>query len=73
MLATVRVLVYAAEQIYGAGKGSVKLEYVCDELEARGLKVDLSAIEAAVREMNFAENWEMAELVEPEEQDGSDE
>lgn len=46
--ATIRVLVYAAEQIYGAGNGKEKLDYVCTELEARGFKVDLSAIEAAV-------------------------
>ena len=58
LLATVKVLVYAAEQLFGAGKGSVKLEYVEDELERRGLKVDAAAIEAAVREMNMVESWE---------------
>jgi len=46
--AVVRVLVYAAEQIYGAGKGREKLEYVCRELRERGFEVDLSEIEAAV-------------------------
>ena len=46
--ALVRVLVYAAEQIYGAGNGPEKLEYVCRELRERGYEVDLSEIEAAV-------------------------
>ena len=58
LLATTRVLVYAAEQLYGAGKGDAKLAYVQDELESRGLKVDAAAIEAMVREMNLMENWE---------------
>ena len=52
------MLVYAAEQIYGAGKGSAKLQYVREELENRGLAIDLPAIEAAVREMNLIESWE---------------
>ncbi len=58
LLATTRVLVYAAEQLYGAGKGDAKLAYVQDELESRGLKVDAAAIEAMVREMNLLESWE---------------
>lgn len=57
-MSTVKILVYAAEQLYGAGKGDVKLQYVEDELESRGLKVDIAAIEAAVREMNLLESWE---------------
>ena len=44
----IRVLVFAAEQIYGAGNGKEKLEYVCAELRERGYEVDLSEIEAAV-------------------------
>ena len=58
LAATVRTLVYAAEQLYGAGKGDAKLAYVQDELESRGLKVDAAAIEAMVREMNLLESWE---------------
>lgn len=58
LLSTARILVYAAEQLYGAGKGDVKLQYVEDEMESRGLKVDIAAIEAAVREMNLLESWE---------------
>lgn len=64
LLATARVLVYAAEQIYGAGKGDAKMQYVQDELENRGLTIDLPVIEAAVREMNLIESWENA--IEPE-------
>lgn len=57
LLATIRVLVYASEQLYGSGNGCVKLEFVKDELEDRGMTVDLPAIEAAVREMNLEESW----------------
>lgn len=46
--ALIRVLVYAAEQIYGAGNGPEKLQYVCEQLRARGYEVDLAEIEAAV-------------------------
>lgn len=52
------MLVYAAEQLYGSGKGTAKLQYVQDGLESRGLSVDIPAIEAAVREMNLIESWE---------------
>lgn len=58
ILATVRVFVYAAEQVFGAGQGAAKLEYVQEELERRGIKVDIAMIEAAVREMNLLQNWE---------------
>ena len=58
MLSTIRILVYAAEQIYGAGKGNSKYQYVQNELEERGLRVDAAAIEATVREMNLLKNWE---------------
>lgn len=57
-MSTIRILVYAAEQIYGAGKGSSKYQYVQNELEERGLRVDAAAIEAAVREMNLISSWE---------------
>lgn len=49
--ATVDILVSAAEQLYGAGHGPEKLQYVKDELELRGFTVDTAAIEAAVREL----------------------
>ena len=50
LLATTRVLVYAAEQLYGAGKGAEKLDYVVKELESRGFTADRAAIEATVAE-----------------------
>lgn len=59
-------------ELYGAGKGSVKLSYVEGELERRGLKADVSAIEAAVREMNLLQNWELA-LKPEDEENGGDE
>lgn len=62
---------YAAEQLYGAGNGSAKLKYVETELEARGLKVDAAAIEAAVREMNLIKSWEA--VIELEDTDGDEE
>lgn len=49
--ATVSILVNAAEQLYGAGKGPEKLDYVKTELEKRGFTVDTAAIESAVRDM----------------------
>lgn len=48
--ATVRTLVYAAEQLYGAGQGTKKLDYVIAELEQRGFTADRAEIEAAVAE-----------------------
>lgn len=50
LTATVKTLVYAAEQLYGAGKGAEKLDYVISELEKRGFTADRAAIEAAVAE-----------------------
>lgn len=48
-----RTLVFAAEQIYGEGRGADKFDYVVMELQNRGFTADPVAIEAAVRE-NFA-------------------
>ena len=50
----VNTLVFAAEQMYGAGKGAEKLDYVVTELNKRGFTADRAAIEAAVREQI---NW----------------
>ena len=49
--ATVRTLVYAAEQMYGAGNGAAKLDYVVTQLEERGFEVDRDEIEATILEM----------------------
>lgn len=48
--ATVKTLVYAAEQIYGAGNGVEKLDYVIQQLNGKGFTVDRTEIEAAVKE-----------------------
>lgn len=53
LMATVRTLVYAAEQLYGAGKGEEKLQYVKQKLEEKGFDVDIDAIEAAVKEITI--------------------
>ena len=53
LMATVRTLVYAAEQLYGAGKGDEKLQYVKQKLEEKGFDVDIDAIEAAVKEITI--------------------
>lgn len=49
--ATTRTLVYAAEQIFGSGTGTKKLQYVQEELEKRGFSVDVAVVEAAVKAM----------------------
>lgn len=49
--AMVRILVYAAEQIYGAGNGYEKMKYVKDQLAERGYKFDEAVIEAEVKKM----------------------
>ena len=53
LMATVRTLVYAAEQLYGAGKGEEKLAYVKQKLQEKGFDVDVDAIEAAVKEITI--------------------
>lgn len=52
--AAVSVAVYAAEQIYGAGKGKEKLMYVKGKLAKKGYHVDIDEIEAAVRDLTAA-------------------
>lgn len=48
--ATIKTLVFAAEQLYGAGHGSDKLDYVVAHLESKGYTVETDEIEAAVKE-----------------------
>lgn len=50
LLSVITSLVYAAEQIYGAGHGEDKLAYVVEQLKDRGMTVDVAAIEAIVKE-----------------------
>ncbi len=62
--ATVRTLVYAAEQLYGAGEGAKKLDYVIAELEKRGFAADRAEIEAAVAEaFNLSEVFNLEDNV----------
>ena len=56
----VRTLVFAAEQIFGKGKGTEKLEYVKDRLIEKGFDIDVDAIEAAVLELRLEESYELA-------------
>ena len=64
IMATVRTLVYAAEQMYQTKLGEEKLYYVEKELKQRGYTVDRAMIEAAVREMNLTRKWLATELIE---------
>lgn len=52
--ATATTLVFAAEQLYGAGAGETKLQYVLSELEKRGFTADRAAVEAAVKQFTEA-------------------
>lgn len=53
--ATVRTLVYAAEQLYGAGEGAKKLDFVIQQLEKQGFTANRVEIEAAVGE--YLNSW----------------
>lgn len=48
--AAVRIAIFAAEQLFGAGNGEAKLEYAIKWLEDQGYHVSRAEIEAAVRE-----------------------
>lgn len=48
--AAVRIAVFAAEQLFGAGNGEAKLEYAIKWLEDQGYHVSRAEIEAAVSE-----------------------
>ena len=49
MRSAVKVAVFAAEQLYGAGNGKEKLLYAKGKLAEKGYKVDIDEIEAQVR------------------------
>ena len=66
LLATTKTLVFAAEQIYGAGGGKEKLMYVKGKLREKGFSVDIDVIEAMVKEMNLEAPYELPELRPPE-------
>ena len=60
MMATVKIMVYAAEQIYGAGRGDQKLAWVENALKEQGYKLDTKMIkgliEAQVKELTMAQD-----------------
>ena len=49
--AVYQTIVYAAEQMFGAGTGERKLEWAIEQLGAKGFLVDRAVIEAEVRKM----------------------
>lgn len=65
LLSVTSVLVFAAEQLYGAGRGEEKLDYVVRELETRGFTADRAAIEAVVRD--YADKLTSKKLEPPDE------
>lgn len=50
LMAATKTLVFAAEQLYGAGNGADKLDYVIRQLEAEGFTADRAMIEATIKE-----------------------
>lgn len=48
---TITTLVQAAEQIYGAGTGQKKLDYVVAALAAKGITVDMDNVADSTRAM----------------------
>ncbi len=52
--AVVKTLVFAAEQLYGAGNGQEKLNYVVTRLGEKGFEIDMDEIEAAIKEHTAA-------------------
>ncbi len=57
--AAVHVAVYAAEKLYGAGKGAEKLAYVEQQLKEQGFELDTATltaqVNAAIQEMDLME------------------
>ncbi len=47
----IQTFVLAAEQLYGAGNGRAKLEYVGNMLRAKGIEVDIDDVEDEIRAM----------------------
>lgn len=68
MMSVVRTMVFAAEQLYGAGNGAAKLEYVKRQLIILGYDVDTAliknAIESMIKELSFEEGVTHTEVFE---------
>ena len=65
--AAVRVAVYAAEQMFGAGGGAEKMDFAQKWLHAQGYDVDSREIEAAVGELLNSLEWEIEKEQPPDE------
>jgi hypothetical protein len=61
--AVYQTIVYAAEQIFGAGRGNEKLDWATIQLEAKGMTVDRAILEAEVRKMQSFTDVLLAEPV----------
>lgn len=66
-----RILVFAAEQLYGAGNGAEKLAYVEAKLMEKGYTIDHDLIEATVK-MNFG-HWGESDAKEETEEEATTE
>lgn len=53
--AFIKVFVFAAEQLFGAGNGKEKLMYVKGKLAGKGFHIDIDEIEAKVQELKLAQ------------------
>lgn len=53
--AFIKVFVFAAEQLFGAGKGKEKLMYVKGKLAEKGFYIDIDEIEAKVQELKLSQ------------------
>lgn len=72
--AAIKTAVFAAEQIYGAGKGADKMDYALRRLREQGFDIDPIEIEAAVGEFfNIARADHIITLMDTEEgEDGKE-
>lgn len=65
--AIINSVVYAAEQLFGAGRGEEKLDYALSQLEEMGIKIDKPAvrvgIEAAVKALNLTQDDILAKSI----------
>ena len=63
--AVTTTLVFAAEQLYGAGNGRQKLDYVIAALEEKGYTADIDMIEATIRENSVSLHLDVKEDIRP--------
>jgi hypothetical protein len=61
--AVYQTIVYAAEQMFGAGRGEEKLDWAVGQLEAKGMAIDRSILEAEVRKMQSFRDALLAESI----------